>query len=229
MRSSPVQRGGLCLALMWCGWSAVPFAQQLPKADTPQALSVGIVIDAHRQPQNVTEFERRVVEALAGALTSVAREAFAISYSDSVRLVADWAPPASLSKGAAERFLVGGAQAAGRGSVLNDGLMEGLTKLGSTAGGGRKVLIVIGEGNDEGSTATSSQALAAARSQHIPCFVLLVAQHRAQVGRVRQFGFDLYRLASGTGGKAYDVRTRPQALDEALQDVLKRLAPPLQT
>ena len=82
---------------------------------------------------------------------------------------------------------------------------------------------MIGEGNDDGSVATFSQVLDTAKSRHIQCFAVLVADHRSQVGRVRQFGFDLYRLASATEGKAYDVRTNRGLLDNALKDVLKRL------
>jgi len=52
--------------------------------------------------------------------------------------------------------------------------------------------------------------LSAAKAGHVQCFALLVANHRSQVGRVRQFGFDLYRLASATHGKTYDVRTDPE-------------------
>ena len=86
-----------------------------------------------------------------------------------------------------------------------------------------RVLIVIGEGNDGGSTARFGQISRLPRDKHIQCFALLVANHRSQVGRVRQFGFDLYRLASGTGGKAYDVRTNPKSLSKALEDVRTRL------
>jgi hypothetical protein len=111
-----------------------------------------------------------------------------------------------------------------RGAVLNDGLLAGLTKLGSADSGAQKGLIVIGEGNDGGSEAQFSRLLDVAKARHVQCFALLVANHRSQVGRVRQFGFDLYRLASGTKGKAYDVRTDPKLLDEALKDVAKRLA-----
>jgi len=85
-------------------------------------------------------------------------------------------------------------------------LLLALTTLGVAASDARKRLIVIGEGNDGGSAAKFSQLLDAAKARHIQCFALLVANHRSQVGRVRQFGFDLYRLASGTKGKAYDVR-----------------------
>ena len=149
-------------------------------------------------------------------------DAFVVSYSDHVQLVRDWSPVAVGLKEAVPRIAVDAGVGKERGAVLNDGVMDGLTRLGSSKAR-RKGLIVVGEGNDDGSTAQFSQMVTAAKDEHIQCFALLVATHRSQVGRVRQFGFDLFRLASGTGGKLYDVRTDPKLLAEALKDVLKRL------
>src|SRR5206468_1739806 len=90
----------------------------------------------------------------------------------------------------------------GRGAALNDGLLEALGKLRDSGAGRQRRLIVIGEGNDGGSHSHFGEVLDAARAGDVRCFVLLVATHRSQVGRVRQFGFNLYRLAGGTRGQA---------------------------
>jgi hypothetical protein len=185
---------------------------------------IGVVIDTHPQQRNVMAFERHVMDSLAGALAGSEADGFVISYSDHIQPIVDWS---RLDSGLREAAGVAVDDIDGRGTtrgaVLNDGLLAGLTKLGSADSRARKSLIVIGEGNDGGSAAKFSQLLDVARGQHIQCFALLVANHRSQVGRVRQFGFDLYRLASGTKGRAYDVRTDPRLLDEALKDVIKRL------
>ena len=102
--------------------------------------------------------------------------------------------------------------------------MDALGRLDSSSKGQPTALIVIGEGNDGGSTALFSQVLRTAKDRHVRCFALLVATHRSQVGRVRQFGFDLYRLTSGTGGKLYDIRTNRTRMDEALKDLKRRLS-----
>ena len=201
-------------------------APSSPHSHTDRTLLIGIVIDTHPQQRNVIAFERQVIESLAGALAGSGADGFVISYSDQIHPIADWSPVDSGLRDAAARIALDDVDGAGksRGAVLNDGLLAGLTKLGSADSGAQKSLIVIGEGNDGGSAAQFSRLLDVAKARHVQCFALLVANHRSQVGRVRQFGFDLYRLASGTKGKAYDVRTDPKLLDEALKDVAKRLA-----
>ena len=188
-------------------------------------LLIGVLIDTHPQQRNVIAFEREVTDSLARLLAGSRVDGFVLSYSDHVQPIADWSPMDSGLREAAGRIALDDEHAAGntRGAVLNDALMAGLTTLGVAASDARKGLIVIGEGNDGGSAAKFSQLLDTARARHIQCFALLVANNRSQVGRVRQFGFDLYRLASETKGKAYDVRTDPRLLDEALKDVVKRL------
>jgi hypothetical protein len=214
------------LPLVCVGACAVLLTQPPAIADKGQKLFVGVVVDTHPQQKTTIAFERQVVESLTTALAGVDADGFVISYSDHVQPIVDWSPANAGLKEATARLTLDERTGAARGAVLNDGVMAGLTKLASAAGGDRKGLIVIGEGNDGGSAATFSQLLDAAKATHIQCFALLVADHRSQVGRVRQFGFDLFRLASGTQGKAYDVRTDPRLLNEALKDVIERLIPP---
>jgi hypothetical protein len=223
-RLADARRLGRRLVFICISGCTVLRAQPAAKPDTSQTLSIGMVIDTHPQQGNVIEFERQVVDSLTTMLAGTAADGFVISYSDHVQLVGDWTTMASGLTDAAARISLDAAASKERGAVLNDGLMAGLTKLGSSRQGRRRCLLVIGEGNDSGSGTTFSEVLRAAKDKHIPCFVVLVANHRSQVGRMRQFGFDLYRLASATGGKAYDVRTNPKSLNEALKDMLKRMA-----
>ena len=199
-------------------------AQTAVTTDTSQKFAIGVVIDAHPQQQDVIEFQRQVVESLRVTLTNIRADVFVISYSDRVQQTVDWSPADSGLTASVGRIASDGA--ANRGAVLNDGLMEGLARLGP-ANGDRKALVVIGEGNDSGSMAKFSQILDTASKTHVQCFALFVATHRAQVGRVRQYGFDLMRLASKTKGKIYDVRTNPQSLDKAMKDLRARLMTPV--
>jgi hypothetical protein len=195
-------------------------------AEPKGTLRLGVVVDNRAQQQAVIEFERRVVEALPAVFAGVTAESFVLSYSDHIRWVGDWAPAVSGLKAASARIAMDDGVGRNRGAVLNDGVMEALTKLGASADGDRRALIVIGEGNDNGSVAQFSQVLDTAKFGHTQCFALLVADHRSQVGRVRQFGFDLYRLGADTNGGAYDIRTSPMLLDKALKDIVKRLVLP---
>ena len=211
----------LLLACLASG--AVLRAQSPVQTDPGRPLSLGVVIDVRPQQREVIAFERQVVAALGSMLAGEHAEGFVVSYSDRVQVLADWSPVTEGLKGIAIRLTTDGSEDGRRGAALNDALLNGLARLGSVGHEGRKVLVVIGEGNDGGST-TFADVLSAAKTGHVQCFALLVANHRSQVGRVRQFGFDLYRLASATHGKAYDVRTDPGLLDAAVRDLLARLA-----
>ena len=212
----------LCLLICLVGY-AVLRAQSPVQADPGRPLSLGVVIDVRVQQHEVIGFERQVVDALGSKLAGEHAEGFVVSYSDRVQVVEDWSPTAGF-KDAAIRLAADGSEDGRRGAALNDAMLNGLARLGTVGHENRKILVVIGEGNDGGSSTTFAQVLDAAKTDHVQCFALLVANHRSQVGRVRQFGFDLYRLASATHGKAYDVRTDPALLDGALRDLLARLA-----
>jgi len=206
-----------------CAGGVVLGAQTATKPVTNQTLSIAVVVDTHPQQASVIDFERQVVESLRNVLADSEADGFVVSYSDHIAQVSDWSPIASGLKDAEGGIALDGGPASKQGAVLNDGVMAGLLKLGASTPEHRKALIVIGEGNDGGSAARFSHVLTAAKDQHVQCFALLVADHRAWVGRVRQYGFDLYRLSSGTRGKLYDVRTNPTSLDKALRDITRRL------
>jgi hypothetical protein len=216
----------ICTFLMVVCVGAVDLCTQAEaKIESGPRLSIGVVVDTHPQQAAVLSFERHVVEALVSRLAGAEADGFVITYSNRIQTIADWSPLESWPIAAVPHISLDHSAdgSAARGADLNDGLMAGVAKLGASSTGDLKGLIVIGEGNDGGSAATFSQLLAAAKRQHVQCFALLVANHRSQVGRVRQFGFDLFRLTSGTHGKTYDVRTDPHLLDKALEDVFKRL------
>jgi hypothetical protein len=217
-------RGFLPYFVLACVASGAALRGQSPaQADPVRPLSLGVVIDVRQQQREAIAFERQAVDALGSMLAGENTRALVVSYSDRVQVVEDWSPTVGL-KDAALRLSADGGEDGRRGAPLNDALLNGLARLSAVGHEGRRALIVIGEGNDGGSSTTFADVLSAAKAGHVQCFAMLVANHRSQVGRVRQFGFDLYRLASATHGKAYDVRTDPGLLDDALRDLLARLA-----
>jgi hypothetical protein len=81
---------------------------------------------------------------------------------------------------------------------------------------------VIGEGNDSGSSLTYSQIKTLAKSSHVQCFALLIADHNLMGGRVRHFGWYLYDLASAPNGAGSDIEQSHKHLEKALKDLAKR-------
>ncbi len=183
-----------------------PVGRAAAETEDRPPLSIGVVVDVHPHQQPVVDFERQVIDSLGRTLEGTATNVFVVGYSNRVQLVQDWSPGGPALAAASAHLAVDEGGGVGRGAALNDGLMEAVMRLRASTAGSSRALIVIGEGNDGASQARFGDVLDAARAGNIRCFALLVATHRSQVGRVRQFGFDLYRLAGGTGGRLRDVR-----------------------
>ena len=164
------------------------------------------------------------MDALVDGLAGAVAKGFVISYSDRVRRIVGWSRVDPGLRHASTSLAVA-RSATARGAALYDGIVDGLQTL-TSSGDGRKVLIIIGEGNDGASAVRFSQVLATAAREHVECFAFLVATHRSQIGRVRQYGFDLSRLTVRTGGRLYDLRTDQTRLERAVRDVRRRLGPP---
>ena len=183
----------------------------------------GVLIDTSPHQKNVIEFEREVVSSITDRLDGFGAESFVIGYANEVNLLQDWSPlETGLKKASTQIDLEVEGGENGR-TLLNDALKAALLKLEARNGSDSKALIVIGEGNDLGSTTKYSQVKKLARSGHVQCFALLVASHDLIGGRVRHFGFDLYDLAGATKGNAYDVGASRTHLDKAVNDMLKRV------
>lgn len=154
-----------------------------------------------------------------------------MKYGDEVELLQDWSRLESGARKAVTGIDLDIGSAKNQRTLLNDAIKAALLKLERTNGLTGKALIIIGEGNDAGSAAKYSQIKNLAKSSHVQCFALLVADHTLIGGRVRRFGFDLYDLTGATNGKAYDVGTSRKDSDKAVKDIMKRVSfakrPPL--
>jgi hypothetical protein len=216
---------GCSLATATC----VPlFAQEATKSDPKPRLSLGVLIDTSAHQKKVIEFERQAINAIAGRFESAATESFVFTYADKVELLQDWSPLETGLKTISTRIELDIEGGKGGRTLLNDALSAGLLKLEAKGGSDAKALIVIGEGNDWGSAARYSQIKKLAKSRHVQCFALLIADHDLMGGRVRHFGFDVDDLAWSTKGNGYDVGSSRKHLDKAVKDVLKRITRQLQ-
>jgi hypothetical protein len=212
---------GACLSIP----SAAAYGDQAGASASPPKLVIGVVVDVRPDQMPVIDFERQVVNAISSAFEGLSAEGFVVAYSDRVQWITDVSTLESALRDGGRRINADSIVVPPFASVLNDGVAEGLERLASKAGAVRKALIVVGEGNDGASSTKFSTVLQRAKGDSVQCFALFVATHRSQVGRIRQYGFDLMRLASATHGKIYDVRTEPERLDKAVTDLKRRLVP----
>lgn len=215
-----VVRLTLCFAI---ATALLALAQGIPAPESEPKLAVGVLVDTSLHQQNVGEFERQAIDSIAQQLDGVATDTFLFTYSDRVKLLQDWSPPAIGLKAASPQIQLERGENKHPATLLYDAINAALLKLGAQPGSSSRVLIVIGEGNDAGSSVKYSQIRKLARSNHVQCFALLVADHNLIGGRVRHYGWYLYDLASATRGAGYDIEHSHKHLEKALKNVLKKM------
>ena len=199
------------------------FAQGAVGSEMKPRVSLVVLIDTSGHQKKVIEFEREAVNSLADAFASVATEGFVVGYGNEVEILQDWSPLDKGLKKVSPRIELDVESRKSQRTLLYEALNVALQKLAAREGSNSKVLIVIGEGNNAGGALKYSQIAKLAKTTHVQCFALLVADHNLIGGRVRHFGFYLYDLASATKGKAYDIERSRKNLDKAIRDVLKRV------
>jgi len=173
--------------------------------------------------KKVIEFQREVVNSIADRFSGIATDGFVIRYGNEVETLQDWSPLDTGLKKIPARIELDAESGKSQRTLLYEALNVALQKLETATSGNSKILIVVGERNNAGGGIKYSQIAKRAKTAHVQCFALLVADHNLMGGRVRHFGFYLYDLASATKGKAYDVGNSRKNLDKAIRDVLKRV------
>ena len=199
------------------------FAQDRTQPETKPRVSLGVLIDTSAHQKKVIEFQREVVNAIADGFSGVATESFVVRYGNEAETLQDWSPLDAGAEKVSTRIELDAESGKNQRTLLYQALVAGLLKLGTGNSANSKILIVVGEGNNAGGVIKYSQVAKVAKSAHVQCFALLVADHNLMGGRVRHFGFYLYDLASATKGKAYDVGSSRKNLDKAIRDMVKRV------
>lgn len=190
---------------------------------TKPRLLLGVLVDTSPHQKNVIGFEREALNSISEQFGGMATESFVFTYAGEVKLVQDWSASAIGLKSASSLIGLDFQNGKYERTQLYDAINAGLLKLGSPTESASRILIVIGEGNDSGSSVRFSQIKKLARSNQIQVFAMLVADHNLMGGRVRHFGWDIYDLASATKGAGYDIEHSHKNLDKALRKVLKRI------
>jgi len=207
-------------------------------AETNQPLTLGILIDASASQERVLPIEKEVGSEF---LHDVIREkdlAFVISFDVNVDLLQDFtASPRDLTRGL-ERAKInsGGGSGSGipglgggpvptarpRGTLLYDAIyLAADEKLKQEVG--RKAMIVLTDGEDQGSKLNIKDAIEAAQKSDAICYVLLIADRGF-------YGFGGYggdhamrQLTEQTGGRMIDVGNNQKKLKEAFDQIAAEL------
>jgi len=199
-------------------------------------LTIGILLDTSGSQKNVLPLEQQSgAEFLKDVLTPK-DEAFLISFDINVNLLSDYTnspreikrsiDSAEINTGAGTGSVTGNGSA--RGTLLFDAVyLAAHDKLRQEAG--RKILVLLTDGGDQGSQETLKTATEAAQKANAIIYVILIADRGFYGGG--GFGMnigdngarDMERLATETGGRVINVGNNGKKLEEAFDQIQDEL------
>src|SRR5580698_10608446 len=195
-------------------------------------LTIGILLDTSGSQRGVLPLEQQSgAEFLKDVLTPK-DEAFVISFDINVNLLADYTNSpneirrsinrAEINTGAGTGSVTGNGSA--RGTLLYDAVyLAAHDKLNQEAG--RKILVMLTDGGDQGSQENLKSAIEAAQKANTIIYVILIADRSFYGG----FGMgytgdaDMERLAHDTGGRVINVGNNGKKLEEAFDQIQDEL------
>src|SRR5216683_4133495 len=195
-------------------------------------LTIGILLDTSGSQQNVLPLEQQSgAEFLKDVLTPK-DEAFLISFDINVDLLADYTnsprelkralDKASINTGAGTGSVTGNSNP--RGTLLYDAVyLAAHDKLHQEAG--RKILVLLTDGGDQGSQETLKTSIEAAQKANAIVYVILIADRGFYGGFNMGYNGagDMDRLAKETGGRVINVGNNGKKLQEAFDQIQDEL------
>jgi VWFA-related protein len=202
-------------------------------AESELPLTLGIMIDSSGSQTRVLEMEKEVGGSFLGSILRDKDEAFVISFDVNVDLLQDFTNDVHLLKTALNKAKIntggGGGSLPGlgggpiptstpRGTLLYDAVyLAAHDELAHEVG--RKAMILLTDGEDEGSNHKIRDAIAAAQKSNVLVYVILIADRGFYGG----FGYSGYsamkQLTEETGGRLIDVGNNGNKLEAAFQQI----------
>jgi VWFA-related protein len=196
-------------------------------------LTIGILLDTSGSQMNVLPLEKDSGATFLRNVLTPKDEAFLISFDINVDLLADYTNRAGDIKRALDKAQIN--TGAGTGSVTGNGDPRGTLlydavflaandKLRQEAG--RKILVMLTDGGDQGSQETLKSATEAAQKANAIVYVILIADHGFYGGgfNLADSGArDMEKLAGDTGGRVINVGNNGKRLEDAFQQIQDEL------
>jgi len=202
--------------------------------ETDLPLTIGLLVDVSGSQRNLIDIERSAASQFFRDVLRKKDLAFLISFGEENELLQDYTGSARLlTEGLSQLRVssgVGGihpgpvpTMGGPRGTVLYDAIyLAADEKLKGEVG--RKVIVVITDGVDQGSRMTRNQAIEAAQKADAVIYSIDYSDPRAYGGGFGSFGGgglgegELRKMSDETGGRVYKVDRR-----HSLEDVFKEL------
>ena len=197
-------------------------------AETNQPLTLGILIDTSGSQQRVLPLEKEFGAQFLNRILRKSDQAFVANFDVNVDLLQDFSnSPRELERGmdkaeinAGVGFGASPVPGQNKGTVLYDAVYQASTsKLGGETG--RKAIIILTDGQDEGSDHKIAEAIAAAQKSNVIIYGILIAD-RGQYGG---FGlgysgdFSLKKMSDETGGRMINVGNNGNKLQAAFSQI----------
>jgi len=211
------------------------------KAESDLPLTLGIMIDTSGSQQRVLEMEKEVGASFLESILRQKDEAFVISFDIDINLLQDFTNSVSRLRHALNEAKIntGGVSCSGgpigpqgpipcsssgpRGTALYDAVyLASHDELGHEVG--RKAMILLTDGEDQGSRLKIKDAIEAAQKADVICYVLLIADRGFYGGSLFYSGdAEMKKLTQETGGRVIDVGNKVDKLRKAFDDIAAEL------
>jgi VWFA-related protein len=211
-------------------------------AETDLPLTLGILLDTSGSQQNVLRLEQDVGGQFLERVLRKKDEAFLLSFDVDVDLLQDYTNSPRLLTRAMNKAEIntaggngaGGIPGAGGGTVPTVGDPKGTLlydavflasneKMSQETG--RKAMILLTDGEDEGSRVKITEAIAAAQKSNVILYTILIAdrQFYGYGGMGGGFGYSGYsamkKMTEETGGRLIDVGNNGKKLEDAFTQI----------
>jgi VWFA-related protein len=199
-------------------------------------LTIGILLDTSGSQMHVLPLEQESGATFLRDVLTPKDEAFLISFDINLNLLADYTNRASDIKRALDRATIN--TGAGTGSITGNGTPRGTLlfdavytaandKLRQEAG--RKILVLLTDGGDQGSQETLKTATEAAQKANAIIYVILIADRAFYGGGFGTINLadsgarDMDKLATDTGGRMINVGNNGKKLEDAFNQIQDEL------
>jgi VWFA-related protein len=205
-------------------------------AESNLPLTLGILIDSSGSQMRVLEMEKEVGGAFLSQILREKDEAFVIDFDVNVDLLQDFTNDVHRLKEALNKAKVntggGGGSLPGlgggpiptgnpRGTLLYDAVyLAAHDQLAHEVG--RKAMILLTDGQDQGSQLRVKDAIEAAQKSDSICYVILIAD-RGFYGFGYSGDSEMKKLAGETGGRMIEVGNKLDKLKEAFDQIANEL------
>jgi VWFA-related protein len=207
-------------------------------AETNQPLTLGILLYTSGSQERVLPLEQQVGSQFLERVLRQKDEAFLLSFDVNVDLLQDFTNSARQLSHAMNKAEIntaggngaGGIPGAGCGTIPSIGAPKGTLLYDAvylaanekmTQETGRKAMILLTDGEDQGSRVKIGEAISAAQRSNVLVYVILIADRGFYGGfNMGYYGYSaMKKMAEETGGRLIDVGNNGKKLEAAFQQI----------